>query len=234
MKTFWVCLASACLWCAGSARGEDIIVQCDGTIAGRFGGLDKVAIRFGLPQAPPEKRWQEKQVLHTLWVTNGIQYRQTVLLTQLSREAKPVGRKLALLVNIAGENTNSTYAEATAELSIEISGRPQKLELSGGIVWRITGEGRRLFGALDIPESGIKQSCGERLLFCGNMPPSEKGSMTLKIPLERIGGQRECEELTDLVFAEELQRVRKSQANGRSDQGEARLLFAPDRGGSVP
>jgi len=222
------------VWCAASAGGEDIVVRSDGSITGRFGGSNEVSIRCGLPRVAAEKRWQEKQVLHTVWVTNGIRYQQTVLLTSLSRDPKSGARMLALLVNIAGENTNSTYAEATAELSIAIGGRSQKLELSGGFIWHITGEGRCLLGALEIPQSGVKLSSGERLLFSGNMPPSEKGSMTLKIPLERMGGQRESEELTDLVFAEELRRVLKSRADGRSEHGEARLLFAQDCGESVP
>jgi hypothetical protein len=45
-----------------------------------------------------------------------------------------------LLVNIEGENTISEYAEASAELALEIRGQRQELELKNGLIWRRQGE----------------------------------------------------------------------------------------------
>jgi len=78
-------------------------------------------------------------------------------------------------------------------LTLEVQGKRQELQLDRGLVWRRQGTARWLVGALEIPESGVKLTQGDVLRFSGNMPPSLKGAMTLKVPLVPIQGVTEAE-----------------------------------------
>ncbi|HYG36428.1 MAG TPA: hypothetical protein VEC99_16660 [Clostridia bacterium] len=129
-------------WLQLAAGAERITVGEDGSVSGRFPcGTSKNQLwvfRFGLPSIPAEKTWREGEVLRKQWSTNGIRYTQTVLLSPIARleaETSDVTCSNAvLLVNIEGENTNPEYTEATADLALAINGKPQKLELRGGLV----------------------------------------------------------------------------------------------------
>jgi hypothetical protein len=179
-----------------------------------------VVFRFGLPQVPEEKRWEEKGVLRTQWLTNGVRYTQTVLLTEASLPSAVASSNPLpiLLVNIEGDNTSGEYTEAAAELAVEIDGKPQSLLLQAGLVWRVAGETRSLLGALEIADSGIKEPRGDRLKFSGNMPPSLKGSMTLKIPRRPLAEQESPDWLTDLEFDAALRRVLREPTNGSTNR----------------
>ncbi len=188
-----------------------------------------VSLRWGLPPLDPERQWEEKKVLNSLWVTNGILYHQTVLTALFSRTLNRGTAATALIVNVAGENTNSVYTEAAAGFTVELDGQRQKLELAEGFVWVLGPQGRCRLGALEVPPSGIKQGSGEALLFSGNMPPSERGSLTLKIPLQRVNNPPELDALTDLVFAEELHRAMKTGGENSSSRTDLLLRFNEQR-----
>ncbi|HWI58490.1 MAG TPA: hypothetical protein VNZ22_14795, partial [Bacillota bacterium] len=182
-----------------------------------------LVFRFGLPRTPPAKLWREGEVLRGLWVTNGVRYTETVLLTPVNGNGRS---NLVLLVNIQGENTNSEYAEAAAELVLETGRQQQELELKEGLLWRVEGGVRSLIGALEIPQSGVKVAQGKTLQFAGNMPPSEKGSMTLKIPLEPLESNQAAEWLSDLEFAAELRQAIKPRKETLPFPSQKRLVFA--------
>ena len=198
--------------------GDRITVRDDGSITGflRCGISEEqtIVLNLGLPQIPAAKLWREGEALRGLWVTNGILYTQTTLLI-----GAPAGSNAVLLVNVEGENTNSQYSEARAELVFELNGQRQELELKDGFVWRRKGDGRSLLGALEISESGVKVPQGQRLQFSGNMPPSQKGSMTLKIPLLGIDGEAAAERLKDIEFEAELsQRLKFAHRAGSANE----------------
>ncbi len=219
------------------AQGEGIVVGGDGSLVVPLradSSNDVISIGCGLPRVAPEKKWRENDALHTVWVTNGIRYHQTVLVTSLLDGGKSGTSKTVLLVNVAGENANAEYTEATAELSVEIGGRRQRLELAGGFVWCFCGTNRFVLGALEIPPTGVKQSSGEVLLFSGNMPPSKKGSLTMKIPLHQIERQSDLEALTDPVFAEEVQRAKKARTKDDRALTRVRVQFAEAPRSIVP
>lgn len=216
------------------ARGaERIIVGEDGSIAVWFrpgsSGPQRLAMDLGLPRLAALRRWRENQALLTEWLTNGVRYTHTALmLAPPSGADVPAnrGRAPVLLVNIEGENTNSDYAEASASLAITLGGKPLELELKNGLLWRLEGETRILLGAIEIPDSGIQSPRGEALRFSGNMPPSIKGSMTLKIPLSPLTGEEESERLRDLDFAEALRHARKPASAAGPNASPWLLVFA--------
>jgi hypothetical protein len=208
-----VALASPAARIAG---GERITLGKDGSLTGGFhlgsAGRREIVLRFGLPAIPAERQWREGQALRGLWITNGVRYSQTVLLKRAAVEQAPPGDAppAVLLVNIEGENTNSNYADATAALAVEWDGTRRELELEAGLVKLLDGPRDSLLGALEIPESGVRRSRGDTLQFYGSIPPSLKGSMTLKVPLTPIKGAEAEERLRDLVFEDELRKVLKS------------------------
>ncbi len=73
----------------------------------------------------------------------------------------------------------------------------------GAMVW---------LAALDIPESGIRVAHGQALRFSGNIPPSLKGSMTVKVPVGRLSPGTQAIALADLDFEEAFRKLRKSEA----------------------
>jgi hypothetical protein len=213
---------------------EQIVIGDDGSVSGRFGlaasEAKAIALNFGLPPVSPVQRRHEQDVFRTEWISNGIRYTQTVLITALgagNANAATTAAKLpVLLVNIEGENTNTSYTEASAELALSVDGNRRELELKDGLIWSVQGEARAALGALEIPESGIKLSRGDVLKFSGNMPPSLKGAMTIKIPLEHADEQQPGDRLRDLDFQEELRQALKPKPAGPGKEHWA-LTFAP-------
>jgi hypothetical protein len=130
-----------------------------------------------------------------------------------------------LLIQLEGENTDSIYVEASAALSVEVSGRSQELEIRNGFVWRLTNSNGHPICALEVPESGVKQSRGEVLRFSGSMPPSVKGAMTLKVPLQRLESAEAREQVQDLDFDRALQRERKASNLVAEATGGLRLIL---------
>lgn len=216
---------------------DRIVVGQDGSVAGCFrcGSLEQQnsVLRLGLPPMSATKLWREGEALHGLWVTNGIRYTQTTLLggaTWGGNHNDGKGSSVpVLLVNIEGENTNSEYAEAMAALVFELAGKPQELELQAGLVWRRKGGTKFLVGALEVPESGVKVARGERLCFAGNIPPSLKGSMTLKIPLEPLPNQAAVDALQDMDFEKELRRTAKTGSATDPSTARVRVAFACEK-----
>jgi hypothetical protein len=206
-------LASLCRVTAG----ETIRLGADGSVSGCLllgsGDPRNVTLRFGLPRIAAVKQWSDGPAQVKLWVTNGIRYTQTVLLTSATlhpeRPDKTAKTTPVLLVNIEGENTNSEYAEAFATLALEVDGRLQQLELRGGSVLRQSQSTTNLVAALEIPESGVKLASGELLRFSGSIPPSLKGSMTLKVALERLDSLEAEDRLRELDFETTLRQARK-------------------------
>lgn len=196
---------------------DRILLAADGstTVRLRSATSDReIVFKFGLPGTPPIRMWPENSVLRGLWVTNGLKYTQTVLIAPLNlNDSAPVTSNAVLLVNIHGENTNKDYTEATAELSVNIAGNRQELELSDGLLWRLEDAKRQLLGALEIPDSGVKTSKGKVLRFSGNIPPALQGSMTLKFPLQAITGADAADRLKDIDFDAELRNALKPGTN---------------------
>jgi hypothetical protein len=217
-RCFWLFVLAWSLSLASA--GERLLVGKDGSLSGPLpsgtNGVLPAVIQFGLPAIAPERLWREGPVLRGLWVTNGIRYTQTVFLTEVfdASDAPASGRNPVpvLLVNIEGENTNSEYTDATAQLAMERDGKRQELELKQGQIWRLDGTGSTAFAALEIPPSGIKVTRGEALGFAGHMPPSIKGSMTIKIPLDHLSPSQAADPLADLEFETELYRALKRPA----------------------
>lgn len=198
-------LLAARLSCLG-APGEPFTLHADGAISGQFAFTNaaerSMTFRFGFPAGDALSMWREGGVLRGLWMSNAVEYRQTVLVTDLKPANAPTNdlTHLVLLVNIEGFNTNSEYAEAAIGFSVEFQGRNQRLKLNGDEL-TLSRDGHKHFLALlEIPESGVKVDAGERLQFYGNMPPMIKGSMTLKVPLWVPLEKQQVEALRDLEF----------------------------------
>lgn len=207
-----------------------IVFHTNGGVSGELipgpGPAQRTVFRFGLPAGPPTRTWTEGPALRRLWVTNGIHYTQTVLLRPFS------GTNLVLLVNVHGQNTNPEYTEAAAELELECSGELQHLELARGLLWQSNRSGLVVLGAFHIPETGIKVERGPRLLFHGNMPPSENGSMTLKLPLFALRDVERAEPLIDLAFEEEFRRAMRESERSNSKPPPV-LVFAENDPGDL-
>jgi hypothetical protein len=214
-----------------NAGAQAIAVDQDGCVKGQFhcgkGPKQAVVFQFGLPTVPAETRSREHSVLRTLWVKNGVRYLQTVLVADGVSSATGQSRPV-LLVNIEGDNTNPEYTEAFAELVVETGGKRQLLELNGGFVWCVAGESRSLVGALEIPESGIKVARGEALKFYGSIPPSLKGAMTFKIPLEPLVGTEAADWLLDLEFEGALRRALRAGDVSKAHTNSVPLVFADE------
>jgi hypothetical protein len=179
---------------------------------------------FGLPTTPPKRRELEDGQLpigRTQWEKNGIRYTQIVLLTRLEPGELMSGGELTddavLLVQLLGENTASEYTEATAEFSVRIGGEARELELREDRVCEIGATGALPLAVVDIPPTGIGVTRGPALRFRGSMPPGTSGSMTLKIPLNRLNGDAALSRLRELEFDEEFRRVKRFWA----DRGKA-------------
>jgi len=198
-------LLAARLSCLG-APGEPFTLHADGAISGQFAFSNaaerSMTFRFGFPVGDALSMWREGGVLRGLWVSNAVEYKQTVLLADLNPINAPTNDSahLVLLVNIEGNNTNSEYAEAAIGFTVEAHGKHQYLKLDRDEL-TISCEGQtRFLALLEIPESGVKVGTGERLQFYGNMPPMIKGSMTLKVPLWAPLEKQQVEALRDLEF----------------------------------
>jgi hypothetical protein len=205
-------------------------------------------LRFGLPRILPTRQWREGKALRQLWVTNGIRYTETALITSFlpAREnVRPIAGSIAsdalpppqairvFLLNVHGENTNQDYTEASAGLSILIAGQSRELELNDGLVLLLmVGKGRSIAGALEISDSAIKNSSGQLLRFQGNIPPSLQGSFTLKIPLEVPLDPASADFLRDIDFDTELRKTLK--LGGSKSPGAVELLFRTDFASPTP
>lgn len=166
---------------------------------------------FGLPRVSPTRLWSEGGVLRGLWVTNGIQYTETVFIGQLTQKIDTNAAAVpVLLIEIYGSNTNSEYAEASAEVSMLVDSQVRELEIRDGLLWRSERGRTALLGRIEVPAPGIKVAGGKVLRFSGNMPPAERGSLMLLIPLQPVGGEAVIEQLRDLDFSVELRKALKN------------------------
>jgi len=173
-------------------------------------------LTFGLPQNAPVRRWLEDDALpvcRSVWETNGIRYTETVLVTRrITGEwtnSNPPTAEAVVMVQIFGENFANDYAAAGAHLAIERAGAPLPLELRDDLVFSTSGASDNFLAALEIPASGIVNTNGLRLDFHGNIPPGNTGAMVVKFPLAPPSREDEIEQLRDLQFDQELQRVKR-------------------------
>jgi hypothetical protein len=221
-------------WSQPASGDERILFGADGSVVcpllNGCSGQPPMRFEFGLPKMPATRMWRDGEVLRAVWVTNGVVYTETAFVgfVQLNSEEPGAAARSSpvLLVNIRGENTNSEYSEAHSELAFETGGKRQQLELKNGFLWRTGDERRLLVGALEIPAPGVKIPQGEVLRFEGNMPPSEKGSMTLKISVEALQGENAADRLSEVEFEAELRRALKSPGKTPAVPSHARLVFA--------
>ncbi len=186
--------------------GDDGSVRCVRTQGATL------VFRFGFATNTAAKVWHDGAALRRQWTISGIRYTQTVLRRDLPPRER-LGEQLprpgeVILINIQGENTNTEYTEARADLAVETGAKRSELELADGLVWEVQGATRRMLAALESPEPGVKTKRGEQLRFQGNMPPSEKGSMTLKVPLTELRDQ-DLESLSEIDFVESLAKALK-------------------------
>src|SRR5512133_1931728 len=219
MKCLCLLIAAfACilLACAGQ---EPFSIGDDGSVTVFLqpadGPAQRAVLAFGFPTNTIAKVWREGAVVHRQWVVRGIRYTEAAILQQPDHVTAGARSTAVLLVNIQGENTNADYSEARAELMLTLDGRRQELDLLAGNLWRVGKGRRRLAGGVEIPDPGIKVNTGLVLRFEGNMPPSEKGSMTVKIPLEQVDGEAVAERLRDIDFKEALAKALKAAAQVR-------------------
>lgn len=209
--------------------GDEISVMPDGSIAACFPNsvTSSVALNidFGMPRFSPVKRWRDGQALKTQWSTNGVLYTQTVLISAVPPETPPGQESSAtpvLLVDTEGENTNSEYTDAFAALAVQIGKQNALLQLTNNVIWVREGTSGFALGTLEIPESGIKTPEGEVLEFHGAMPPSIKGSMTLKLPLRWLENTHARDRLLEMDYeAAHRQAVRP----GAAAPGTLKLTF---------
>ena len=222
-------------WAACLPGEETTLVGRDGSVTGYFpcgrSEKQKAVFRFGLPLIPPERQWRENGLLLGTWVTNGIRYTQSIFLgtcnlSGLGTDPRNASNEV-LFINIKGENTNTEYTEASAGLALELNGERQRLELKNGLVSRTVGRVSRTVCALEIPETGVKQAEGEVLEFLGNMPPAERGSMTVKISLEPLADEAAAQRFSELDFQDELRGAMAAmRTNGVA--GSPVLRFEPE------
>ena len=66
-----------------------------------------------------------------------------------------------------------------------------------------------MIAAIEIGAEGIEESAGPRLKFRGHMPPGTSGAMTIKIPLDRLAGEAQLNQLHDLEFDQEYRRTKR-------------------------
>jgi hypothetical protein len=179
----------------------------------------QVQFNFGLPKTAPARQWQEEKVplFYTCWEHRGIRYTQTAMISSLKDDDLQAFRGLTtnavLMVRVAGENTNSEYTEGTAEFAVYIDCKAMELQLMDGLVQIVPqnqGQPGPVLAAIDIPATGIRQTLGAVLTFQGNIPPGEKGAMTIKIPLGNRISEASLLQLRDLDFESELRRVKKA------------------------
>lgn len=176
----------------------------------------QVLFDFGLPSQGAERRWREDDrlpVFWTRWEKDGIRYTQTVLLTRLAEgDLLPGGKSpsdAVLMVQLAGENTDSEYREATATFSVRVAGQLLDLELNDGLAYVLEPKRRSILAAVDVPAGGAAGTNGTVLRFEGNMPPGTTGAMFLKFPASPIEDAEALEQLKYLDFDEQLRRVKQ-------------------------
>lgn len=215
-------------------HAETIVVGRDGSITipavtiGETAG--PIQLRFGLPVTPSRQERTSGRVLHSVWVTNGIRYRQTILLHKGKlRPDQNSPTQPILLINLEGENISGDYAEASARLVLESGKRPQALSLRDGSIWSRMENTERWLGVLEVPSSGIKLAQGSALEFAGAIPPSLNGSMTLKIPLPGFSGSVAVEELSELEFDRALRRAQSLGTDEGSGSEPFAMTFAAER-----
>jgi hypothetical protein len=213
----WLLIVGGCLQVRVTAGTvEPIDVGTNGSVAFLLpvpGSEPRPAIlNFHLPTLVQEPMEPDSGHLRLSATNNGIHYTFTAL-TTLCRltdsKEQPPQLTPALLIQVRGENTDSEYREASVDLALEVAGQRKTLEIKGGAVW--AGENpRQLVGMLEVSESGIKSARGERLQFSGNMPPSIKGELTLKIALAPLSESTDAlDRLADLDFDRELQQTKQ-------------------------
>lgn len=244
MNRIAACLATVLAWFLvagvhGHAAGVPAaLFESNGCIhatwlRGTSGSVD-ATFSFGLPAVPATRLWKEGRVLHGLWITNGIQYTETVFLSELKRNTGTNSTSIPLLfIEIHGCNTNSEYSEAFAEVSVVMNGAPLELEIKDGLLWRTEVGTPALLGRIEVPAPGVKLARGRVLRFSGNMPPAERGSLMLLVPLQRVAAETEIEQLRDVDFPFNLRNALKDDPEkGAVRSGSdkvARLEFASPR-----
>jgi hypothetical protein len=238
MRFLWLALLMLAtrVSCFGAA-GEPFTLHANGSLSGPFAFTDatdrSLTLRFGFPAGDALSMWRDGSALRGLWVSNAVEYRQTVLLTDLKQINALTNSTahLVLLVNIEGYNTNSEYAEAAIGFSVEAQGKSQCLKMNGDEL-TLSRDGQKHFLALlEVPESGVKVDTGERLQFYGNMPPMIKGSMTLKVPLWAPLEKQQVEALRDLEFDAVVRTGAKGPA---ADEWKRRLRMSKEDVAELP
>jgi len=228
-------LVSAILSPLATLASQPIVFGEDGSVRGCFPTVPGESVfRFGLPCGPAVKTWREGPALRRQWINHGIQYTQTLLIVPFATAAEqsrpPGSGRQVLLVNVEGQNSNSDYTGASAELILECGNKPQPIELRDGLIRRLTDGKETLVAGFEIPESGLKVTKGEQLQFFGNMPPSLSGSMTLKLPLFAISGDTSAPDaLADLLFEEELRRATRAGSRLSEHDSPYRIVFAEEQ-----
>lgn len=193
---------------------------------------------FGLPENTPKKRWMEKEILpifHTSWEERGIRYTQTVLVTSLSGSDDDLEtegsqkKNEVLLVRLAGECLASEYTEAQVSFGLKIEGCWMPLALLDDLVFPATRTNSALLAMIDLPSGGSATHLENILRFKANMPPSESGGMTIKIPLRPIIEPGDIKRLRHLDFNEELFRLKKLWMDQIKKKGMAKspISFTP-------
>ncbi len=213
------------LTAAGTAATNCVVfVGANGSIAvgnvaaSRSANGTNAAMRFafGLPRQVPVRRWLEDDTLpicRTTWEKDGIRYTETVLVTRRA-PGEWAGANLppedaVVMVQIIGENFTNDYTGASAKFTVNRAGRPLSLELRNDLVFSISGASNYFVAMLEIPASGIVSTNGLRLEFHANMPPGNAGAMVVKLPIHSPRDETEIEQLRDLQFDQELQRVKR-------------------------
>jgi hypothetical protein len=193
-----------------------------------------VRYEFGLPSTPPSERWREADtpILQTLWETGGVKYTQKVLVTRLDQGDPPVSasaEEAVLMVQVFGQCVAAEYTNAAASFSVRAADRPLNLELNGDQILLLGGKEPVFLGVLDVAGSGVAGTNGPQLRFQGNMPPGTSGAMTFKLPQRALAGNEHLNQLRDLDFDEEFQRVKKFWKNQTGPAARPPVVWAEEK-----
>lgn len=205
-------------------------VHADGGISSLpvSGGAKHSRLSFELPPGAFTNFTKEGEVIRRFWVNKGIQYTQTAFITAVKVHTDAKQEETAVLMaQISGLNTNSQYAEAWCALGFKVGNQWERLELKDDVLWLSVGGSNIPLAVLEVPSSGVKNHEGTLLRFSGNMPPSEKGALTLKIPLHEDVKTETVEALKDVEFSQELRRAAREQP-ARESPRKPRLICVGD------
>jgi hypothetical protein len=190
-------------------RQDGSLLATSASILSNLGAALPLRCEFGLPASAPVGRGfagDAPTVVTSQWEDAGIRYTQTVLVTSLASETPPTK---VLMVQLTGENISRDYTNATAAFTLTVGEQDLNLEWRSGPVHAVNLPNQPLVAAIDIGAEGVHESSGRQLKFRGHMPPGTSGAMTIKLPLERLAGQDQWEQLHALEFDEEFRREQR-------------------------